>query len=95
MSGSKSRRKPAVFTADAVMDGMWQVILFNDEHNEADYVVQCLRRIFGHIEPLAQKIMQEAHRRGRAIAEVEEREKAQLHKDQLQSCGLTAAMEPI
>jgi ATP-dependent Clp protease adaptor protein ClpS len=96
MSGGKTRKTPGIsHDEDVGLVGMWQVILYNDDVNEADYVAQCLRRVFGHGEQLAQKIMLEAHRRGRAIAEVEEREKAQLHKEQLHSCGLTASIEPI
>jgi nicotinamidase-related amidase len=59
------------------------------------HVVKCLMRVFGHARHLAEKIMFEAHNLGRAVAEVEEKEKAQLHKDQLQSCGLTAAIEKV
>jgi ATP-dependent Clp protease adapter protein ClpS len=79
----------------AGLSGMWQVVLFNDDHNSAWHVVACLRRVFGHNEQLAFKVMMEAHTRGRAIAEVEDKPKAQLHKDQLQSFGLTAAIEAI
>jgi ATP-dependent Clp protease adapter protein ClpS len=96
MSSDKTRKTPDITTDDAIeAGGMWQVILFNDNHNEAGYVVQCLKKVFHHCEPLAEKIMLEAHRRGKAIAEVEDHDKALLHKNQLQSCGLTAAVEPI
>jgi ATP-dependent Clp protease adaptor protein ClpS len=89
-------RRPAKAAGDAAEhDGPWQVILFNDDHTYAGFVVLCLMRVFGHNEQVAQKVMLEAHNRGRAIAEVEEKEKAQLHKDQLQSFGLTAAIEKI
>jgi ATP-dependent Clp protease adapter protein ClpS len=74
---------------------MWQVVLFNDDHNSAWHVVACLRCVFGHNEQSAFKGMMEAHTRGRAIAEVESKKKAQLHKDQLQSLGLMAAIETI
>ncbi len=77
------------------LSGTWQVVLFNDEHNNAEYVVICLMKVFGHNMAIAAKIMFEAHSRGRAIAEVEDKEKAQLHKDQLQSLGLTASIEKI
>ncbi len=96
MSEYNTSESPTGSTGGAAqLDSMWQVILFNDEHNEASYVVHCLKKVFGHVEPLARKIMMEAHRRGRAIAEVEEREKALLHKTQLQTFGLTTAVEPI
>lgn len=96
MSGDKTNRKIGDESGVAVdHDGMWQVVLYNDSHNLADYVVACLVRVFGHSQGLAKKIMLEAHRKGRAIAEVEGRDEAVLHKGQLQSCGLTASVEQV
>ena len=95
-SGTKVMDRPVDFTDDAVkVEGMWQVVLFNDDHNTAGFVVECLMRVFGHPEQMAVKIMSEAHAKGRSVAEVEDREKAQLHKDQLQAYGLTAEAEKI
>jgi ATP-dependent Clp protease adaptor protein ClpS len=77
-------------------DSQWQVILWNDDVTPMDVVVRALRKVFGHDEQLAAKIMWEAHQRGRAIAQVESKEKAQLHKDQLQNTwGLTVEIEKI
>ena len=96
MGFTKVIDKPVDVTDDATaIEGMWQVILFNDDHNAAEFVVECLMRVFGHNEQMAMKIMFEAHNTGKALAEVESREKAQLHKDQLQSYGLTATTEKI
>jgi ATP-dependent Clp protease adapter protein ClpS len=77
------------------LDGMYEVILYNDDHNTADHVVMCLMTVFGHGLRLAVKIMAEAHHKGRAIAEVEGKEPAVLHREQLQSFGLTASVEKI
>ncbi|NCC51152.1 MAG: ATP-dependent Clp protease adaptor ClpS [Spartobacteria bacterium] len=74
-------------------EGLYQVILYNDDANSMERVVMCLMKIFGHNTQLAVKIMLEAHEKGRAVAEIEPREAAQLHKDQLQSYGLLAAIE--
>ena|ERR1039458_6082717 len=74
---------------------MYQVVLWNDDHNEAGFVVRCLMQVFGHVESLAAKIMFEAHRNEKAIAEVEGEETAKLHCDQLKSFGLTATLEKI
>lgn len=52
-------------------------------------------QIFGHAASLATKIMFEAHNHGKAIAEVEGKESAELHCQQLKSFGLTASMEKI
>ena len=96
MNSTKITDKPVDIVDGALgLDGIRQVVLYNDDHNAAVFVVHCLRRVFGHTEQMAEKIMMEAHIKGRSIAEVEDREKAQLHKDQLQSCGLTAEVEKI
>ncbi|MBL7114807.1 MAG: ATP-dependent Clp protease adaptor ClpS [Kiritimatiellae bacterium] len=80
---------------DGAVDGLAQVVLFNDDHNEAGYVVSCLMRTFGHSGPLAEKIMREAHTRGRAIAEVEGIEEARQHCASLQDAGLRASVESV
>lgn len=72
-----------------------QVILYNDNVNTVEYVVSCLIKIFGHPQGLAEKIMMEAHKTGRTIAQVESREKAMQHKQQLEAAGLTADVEKI
>jgi len=72
-----------------------QVLLHNDDHNSAEYVVDCLMRVFGHKTPLAIKIMLEAHENGKSIAEVEGESSAKKHRDQLQSCGLSSTVEKI
>ena len=72
-----------------------QVILHNDDQNSMEHVVGSLMRVFGHSRPLAEKIMIEAHEQGRAIAEVEEANSAQRHRDQLRSCGLVATVEKL
>lgn len=73
-------------------EDVYQVILYNDERNEAFFVVRCLMQIFNHDTHLAIKIMMEAHTTGKAIAEVEGSQKAKNHCEQLQSFGLTAEM---
>ncbi|MCE9614695.1 MAG: ATP-dependent Clp protease adaptor ClpS [Lentisphaerae bacterium] len=74
---------------------MYQVVLHNDDHNSMEFVVLCLMRVFGHTADLAAKIMLEAHDRGRAIAEVEAEAEAKVHRDQLQSFGLSATVEKV
>jgi ATP-dependent Clp protease adapter protein ClpS len=73
----------------------WQVVLHNDDHNEAGYVVLCLMRVFAHSRELAIKIMMEAHTKGRSIAEVESETPAITHRDQLRSLGLSATVEKV
>ncbi|OGV57679.1 MAG: hypothetical protein A2283_03070 [Lentisphaerae bacterium RIFOXYA12_FULL_48_11] len=76
-------------------EDMCQIILYNDEHNEAFFVVRCLMQIFHHDTQLAIKIMMDAHTKGKAIAEVEGLLNATRHCDQLHSYGLTAEVMKI
>lgn len=81
-------------TRDKVED-MYQVVLWNDDYNEAGFVVRCLMGIFGHPRPLARKIMLEAHNNGKSIAEVEGAESAKKHSKALQTAGLQSTVEKI
>lgn len=72
-----------------------QVVLYNDNHNSMEHVVSCLMSVFGHPKQLAEKLMMEAHRSGRTIAQVEECPKAVEHAKQLASKGLRAEVESL
>jgi ATP-dependent Clp protease adaptor protein ClpS len=88
--------RPIVETAsDERLEDMCQVVLHNDDWNTADHVVRCLVHVFGHSRQLARRIMLEAHATGRAVAEVEGETQAKLHRDQLQSHGLSATVEKL
>jgi ATP-dependent Clp protease adapter protein ClpS len=69
------------------------VVLYNDDHNEFGYVIGCLMVVFRHSESLARKVATEAHEKGRAVAEVEEMEKAREHATMLGAMGLRAEAE--
>jgi ATP-dependent Clp protease adapter protein ClpS len=75
------------------LSGGSQVVIYNDSHNAYGYVVKCVMAVFKHSESLAEKITQEAHTKGRAIAEVEEPEKARDHAQQMCALGIRAAAE--
>jgi len=76
-------------------DGSHQVVLFNDDHNSCEYVIACLMSVFGHSVEMATKLMLEAHRKGKTIAQVERREDAMRHVSQLIAFGLNAIVELI
>jgi ATP-dependent Clp protease adaptor protein ClpS len=72
----------------------YKVILHNDDHNSMDHVVRSLvRSVPGLGTAKAVKIMLEAHNTGRAIVTVCPLELAELYRDRLESCGLTATIE--
>ncbi len=95
---SPKTEEPVVVPDDGLGNGLgWdsQVVLFNDDVNTFEHVIRCLVSVFGHGEQLATKIAVEAHVRGRAIAEVEERAKAEVHAAALRAGGLRATVESV
>jgi ATP-dependent Clp protease adaptor protein ClpS len=72
----------------------YKVVLHNDDHNSMDHVVRSLTRsVPGLGVAKAVKIMLEAHNNGKAIVIVCPLEPAELYRDRLESCGLTATIE--
>jgi ATP-dependent Clp protease adaptor protein ClpS len=88
--------RPGVEAAlDSRHEDMCEVVLHNDDLNTMEFVVGCLMQVFGHTMALSVKIVLEAHEKGKAIAEVETESPARLHKEQLQSFGLTAEVQKL
>ena len=81
--------------AEVLEDSGCALVFFNDDVHTFDYVIAMLCAVFGHGEQLAEKIAVEAHVRGRAIAEVEERAKAEVHAAALRAGGLGATVESV
>lgn len=72
----------------------YSVILHNDDHNEMLYVVRSLVKSVPNLgTPRATQIMLEAHNRGKAVVTTCPLELAELYRDRLESCGLTATIE--
>lgn len=73
----------------------YKVILFNDDHNDMDYVVMVLLRLINHLTPAeAQEIMLTAHLTGSAVVVVCPKESAEYYQERLLGYGLTATIEP-
>jgi ATP-dependent Clp protease adaptor protein ClpS len=72
----------------------WSVVLHNDDHNEMIYVVRSLMKSVPNLGARrATQIMFEAHNHGKAVVTTCPLELAELYRDRLQSCGLTATIE--
>src|SRR3954447_11802039 len=72
----------------------YAVILHNDDVNSMDHVVRSLMRsVPGLGIGKSVKIMLEAHNSGRAVVIVCPLEPAELYRDRLESCSLTATIE--
>jgi ATP-dependent Clp protease adaptor protein ClpS len=73
----------------------YRVILHNDDHNAMDHVVRSLLRSVPSLTvERAAEIMLEAHNRGQATVIVCVKEAAEHYRDRLESCALTATIEP-
>lgn len=72
----------------------YAVVLHNDDQNDMAHVVRSLMRsVPGLSLHRATKVMFEAHNQGRARVVVCPLELAELYRDRLQSCRLTATIE--
>ena len=72
----------------------YKVLLHNDDHNSMDHVVRSLvRSVPGLGRAAAIRIMLEAHLSGVALVTTCPLELAELYRERLESCGLTATIE--
>ena len=73
----------------------YRVVLHNDDHNTMDHVVESLVRCVPSLTvEAAAAIMVEAHTEGRATVIECPKEAAEHYREALESCGLTATIEP-
>ena len=72
----------------------YRVLLHNDDHNEALFVVITLSELVSLAVEQAFKVMEEAHKTGVSLVTVTHKERAELYVDQFKSKGLIASCEP-
>ena len=85
--GSDTEQKPAILPP-------WSVILHNDDQNDMVYVVRSLIKCVPNLGARrATQIMFEAHSQGKAVVTTCPLELAELYRERLQTCGLTASIE--
>jgi ATP-dependent Clp protease adaptor protein ClpS len=74
----------------------YRVVLHNDDHNEMNHVVRSLVKCVPSLTTeRASEIMLEAHEHGQATVITCVKEAAEHYRDGLESCGLTATIEPV
>jgi ATP-dependent Clp protease adaptor protein ClpS len=73
-------------------DRPWNVIVWNDPVTLMSYVVYVLRKLFGHDEPTAHKLMMQVHTEGRAVVASGPREKSEHDVARLHAHGLQASL---
>lgn len=73
----------------------YRVVLHNDDVNDMNHVVRsllhCVPALTGE---RAAEIMLEAHNHGQATVIVCPKEAAEMYRERLESCSLTATIEP-
>jgi len=83
----------------------FNVVLLNDDDHSYPYVVEMLRRLFGHSEQFAYQIARTVDNQGRAIVLTTHKERAEFKRDQIRgfgsdpriassSCSMGAIVEP-
>jgi ATP-dependent Clp protease adaptor protein ClpS len=73
----------------------YNVILHNDDHNSMNHVVRSLLKCVPSLTPeRAEELMLEAHNHGQAKVITCPKEAAEHYRAKLESCGLTATIEP-
>jgi ATP-dependent Clp protease adaptor protein ClpS len=65
----------------------YHVILLNDEDHTFDYVIEMLKKLFGHPEPKGFQMAHEVHTKGRVVVDTTSRERAELKRDQIHAYG--------
>lgn len=76
----------------AERDRPWNVIVWNDPVTLMSYVVFVLRKLFGHDEPTATKLMLQIHHEGKAVVASGPREKSEMDVTRLHAHGLQATL---
>ena len=75
------------------LDVPWNVVVHDDPVNLMGYVTMVLMKIFGYDEERASKLMMEIHQLGRSVVWSGQRERAEMHTQQLQAHQLKASIE--
>ncbi len=74
------------------LDGNWQVIVLNDDHNTFEHVAKTLASVIPGINvDSGYRYADRIHNSGRAVVWGGPREPAELYWEQLQAAGLTLA----
>ena len=70
----------------------WNVIVWNDPVTLMSYVVLVFRRLFGHDQETATRLMLQVHHEGKAVVASQPREQAEVSVARLHAFGLQATL---
>jgi len=100
------RRRRARAQAEPRRQPRYSVILWDDNDHSYDYVIDMMRRVFGHPLEKGFQIAKEVDVHGRAVCLTTTKEHAELKRDQIHAFGrdnliarcagsMTATIEPV
>lgn len=93
MAGAAAPEAVAEEETAKALDGVWNVVVFNDPVNLMSYVTHVFMKVFGYPEHVARRHMLEVHHKGRSILWSGGRERAELYVQELHAHLLLAALE--
>jgi ATP-dependent Clp protease adaptor protein ClpS len=83
----EQKRKPKPRKKPPRRQPRYHVILWNDDDHTYDYVIEMMRKLFGHVEEKAFQIAKEVDTQGKAICLTTTLEHAELKRDQIHAYG--------
>ena len=79
--------------SDADIGERAQLIVFNDDHNTFDWVIQCFMEVLGHTTAQAEQLSLIIHFKGKATVKTAPKNILKPKKDALIDRGLSAVVE--
>lgn len=70
-----------------------QLIVYNDDHNTFDWVIQCFVEVLGHAHAQSEQLALMIHTKGKAAVKNGPKNKLKPQKDALGERGLSAVIE--
>lgn len=72
-----------------------QLIVYNDDHNDFDWVIRCFVEVLGHAHSQSEQLAMIIHTKGKASVKNGSKKKLKPKKDALTERGLSAVIEEI
>ena len=79
--------------SDFSLDDLWAVLVWNDDVNTFDHVINALVAIFGHTRDLAEQLAWQVHRTGKAVVGVRPKDEAQAAVEELHRRKIQASLD--
>ena len=89
----KEARKPAASEVKSRRQPPYNIVLLNDDDQSFEYVIEMLRKLFGHDETRGFLLAMEVHTTGRVIVDTTTKERAELKRDQIHAYGADRRIE--